>query len=320
MANVPVPDDAAWRALRAKHIGASEISALFGLSPWLSRWQLYMLKTNRLPDVFENTSMTQGKFFEPAIAAYAQEKFQIQLRKVRRYLTSDDTPGMGASLDYEEYGGGTLIPTEMKWSLYGDGWEYESDELTAIPDYYMMQCQHQLACADAQTAQLIAFTGGDLKRMIIPRNERLITAVKESVREFWADVAAGREPPVDFTVDAEAVARLAHVSRLRSLVMTPDNEKLFADWKINSDAAKKHDEAADALRAQILKAVIDAGEGNDESVRVTCGIWSVSISKVPDNPGKEITPDMVGEKIGARRGYLRTALRDTTEKKEKQEK
>lgn len=311
MTSHPISDETAWRAIRAKNIGASEVAALFGLSPWMTRWQLYMLKTGKLPDVFETKIMTQGKHFEPAIAAYAQEKFSIQLRKVHRYITSDDTPGMGASLDYEQYGDGALVPTEIKWSLFGDGWDWESDELTEIPDSYMMQVQHQLACAGASEGQLIAFTGGDLKRMIIPRSERLITAIREAVAAFWADVAAGNEPPVDFAADADAVTRLAYLSKLRTLVMTPDRAPLFETWKTASAEAKAAEARADAARAEVLKLVIDSGEGNDEGVKVTCGEWKCSISKIAENPGKEITAAMIGERIGARKGYLRAAFSTT---------
>lgn len=308
MVSLSYDNEAEWKAIRAKHVGASEVGALFGLSPWLTRWQLFMLKTNRLPDVFESKSMTQGKHFEPAVAAYAQEKFGIALRKVHRYISSDDTPGMGASLDYEEIGSGALVPTEIKWSLYGDGWEYEGDELTTIPDAYMLQVQHQLACSGGASGQLIAFTGGDLKRMVIPRSERLITAIREAVTAFWDDVRAGREPPVDFTADADAVTRLAYLSRLRTLTMTPDKAPLFERWRAASEMAKTAEAAASAARAEILKAVVDAGEGNDEGVKVVCGDYRVSIAKIPENIGKEITAQMVGERVGARKGYLRAAL------------
>lgn len=310
LANLPYTTDSEWRALRLKHVGASDVSALFNLSPWLTRWQLHMIKTGRLPEGFEDTSMTQGKFFEPAIAAYAQEKFDIQLRKVRRYLSSDTVPGLGASLDYEEFGAGTLIPTEIKWSLYGDGWEYESDELTAIPDYYMMQVQHQLACMpSAPHGQLIAFTGGDLKRMVIPRSERLIGAIEAAVREFWDDVALGREPPVDFAVDAQAIGRMAYFNKLRTLVMTTDKEPLFKEWAAATAEEKAAKGRVEAARAEVLKAVLDAGEGNDEGVKVTCSDWRVSIAKIPESLGKEITVDMVGERVGGRKGHLRAQLK-----------
>lgn len=308
MPNLTYDTEAEWKAIRAKHVGASEVSALFGLSPWLTRWQLYHLKRGTLPDVLENTSMTQGKFFEPAIAAYAQEKFSITLRKVRRYLSHDSVPGMGASLDYEEYGDGTLIPTEMKWSLYGDGWDWEGEELTAIPDAYMMQVQHQMACAGAERGQLIAFTGGDLKRMLIPRSERMVSAIEDAVRTFWADVTAAHEPPVDFSVDAEAIGRLAYATKLRPLTMGPEDARLFEAWDAARTMASQAEERAKAARAEVLKRVIDAGAGNDTAVKVVCGDWRMSVSKVAENLGKEITPEMLGTRMGARKGYLTTRL------------
>jgi putative phage-type endonuclease len=308
--SIPVADDSHWRSLRLQHVGASDVAALFGLSPWLTRWQLYHLKKGNLPEAFEADHMTQGKFFEPAIAAYAQDKFKIQLRKVRRYLSSDTVPGLGASLDYEEFGGGALIPTEIKWSLYGDGWDWEGDELTAIPDYYMMQVQHQLAASPgAPHGQLIAFTGGDLKRMVIPRSDRLIGAIEAAVRQFWADVAAGNEPPVDFKVDSDAVTRLAYVSKLRSLTLTPDHADVFERWEKAAADEADAKERKEAARAEVLKAVVDAGEGPDTGLKVVCGNWRVSISKVADSLGKEITPDMVGTRVGARKGHLRAQLK-----------
>lgn len=309
MTSITITDTAHWHALRAKHIGASEVAALFSLSPWLTRWQLYMLKTGQLPDVFDNKSMAQGRHFEPAIAAYAAEKFNIQLRKVHRYLTADDITGMGASLDYEEYGDGSLIPTELKFSLYGDGWEYEGDELTAIPDNYMMQVQHQLACCpSAPHAQLIAFTGGDLKRMIIPRSDRLIVAIKSAVHDFWADVAAGREPPVDFSADADAVSRLAYIRKLRTVTLQPEMADVMAAWDRAKAVAKEAEEAADVAKAKVLKAIIDAGEGNDSCV-ATVGGWRLAVTKIADNPGKPITAEMVGQITGARKGHLRCGLK-----------
>jgi len=310
MGSITVTDETHWHALRSKHIGASEVAALFSMSPWLTRWQLYMLKTGQLPDVFDNKSMAQGRHFEPAIAAYAAEKFNIQLRKVHRYLTSDTITGMGASLDYEEYGDGALIPTELKFSLYGTGWEYEGDELTAIPDNYMLQVQHQLGCSpSAPHAQLIAFTGGDLKRMIIPRSPRLIMAIEAAVKQFWDDVAAGNEPPVDFSADAEAVGRLAYIRKLRAVTLQPEMADVLKEWHEAKATEAQAKEAAEIAKTKVLKAIIDAGEGPDTGVVATVGEWRLAISKIADSKGKEFTPEMVGEYDGARKGHIRCGLK-----------
>lgn len=312
--SLPIHSDEHWRTLRREHVGASEVAALFSISPWVTRWQLYHLKRGTLPDVIETSAMTQGRHFEPAVASYAQDKFGITLRKVRRYLSDPETK-LGSTLDYEEIGGGSLIPTELKFSLWGGDWEYEGEELTQIPDYYMMQVQSQLACCPAAPhGQLIAFTGGDLKRMIIPRSDRLITAIKAAVWQFWEDVRTAKEPPVDFSADADAVTRLAYLSKLRSLVITPDRAPLFETWAKANAAEKAAKAESQAARAEVLKMVIDAGEGPDTAVVVTCGDYRIALSKIADNPGKEITPDMVGTRVGTRDGYLRAALSNVVEK------
>jgi hypothetical protein len=42
---------------------------------------------------------------------------------------------------------------------------------------------------------------------------------------------------------------------------------------------------------------------SQDKASVKCGEHKMSISNVPSNPGKEITPDMVGEMTGKRSGY-----------------
>lgn len=313
MASISYDTHDEWLALRKNYVGSSEIGALFGLSPWVTRWQLFQLKRGLLPDVFETKSMTAGRHFEPAVASYSAEVFGMTLRKVRRYLTCDDVAGLGSSLDYEETGNGYLAPVEIKFSLYGDDWGWEGQELTQCPDVYLLQTQAQLMCMpSAPHATLIAFAGGDIRRMTIPRNERLVTAIREAVTAFWDDVRAGREPPVDFNADADAVSRLAYLSKLRTLTMTPDQAPLFAEWKQAQADVKAAEARAEAARTQVLKALVDAGQGNDEGVRVMCGEWKVSVSKIADNAGRLVKPEDVGTYIGARKGYLRCALSKTT--------
>lgn len=305
-----------WRALRQKYVGSSEIAALFGMHAYgLTRWQLYHQKKGSLPEVFESSVMSQGKHFEPAVASYAQDKFNIQLRKVRRYLTDDSTPGLGASIDYEEFGGGSLIPTELKWSLYGRDWEYDGDELTRIPDSYLMQVQHQLACSNAPHAQLIAFTGGDLRRMIIPRSDEIIAAIRAAVSAFWADVAAEREPPVDFLVDAEAVSTLANHSPLRPVMLPPEWGPLLREYKSLTAEAKEREEQADAIKAKLLHHLIGEGKGFvDQKCIATCDGFKVSIAKIADTPAKIIDESMIGQEFGGRRGYVRTTISEVKEK------
>lgn len=316
MGSISYESEEQWHAIRAKNVGGSEVAALFNISPWLTKWQLFMVKSGRLPalDLSDNVSVTAGKFMEAGIKAWAEEKFGITLQKTRRYLFDDTLQGMGASLDFEQVGTGSRIPVEVKFSQFGkDGWEWESETLTAIPDAYMMQVQHQIACANAAEARLIAFVGGDLRMMAVPRSDRLITAIRAAVYSFWDDVANDREPPVDFSVDADAINRLAFIRKLRSITLLPNKAPLFEKWSTAKKAWAQAKAEEEEARAEILKEIIDSGEGNDTSLVATCGDWRLGISKVADSPGKEITAAMIGESIGARKGHLRCTLKNTAE-------
>jgi len=313
MTAITVRDDAHWRRLRAAHVGASEVASLFGLSPYLTHWQLWMIKSGRLPepDLDDVAHIRTGKHFEPAIAAYAADKFGMTLRKVRRYLSDDTVESMGASLDYEQIGTGTLIPTEIKWSVRGDGWDYEGDVITQAPEQNLLQVQQQIACAGADRGQVIAYVGNDARRMIVPRRENIIEMIRVKIAEFWDSVQAGTEPEPDFVADAESISLLAYLNPLCEVDLSGDAEaEEWAHEHVAQKAvAKAADDAAKAAKAKITKKMLDmataAGATVDEQ-KVVAAIgtdFRVSATNVAEQPGREVTEEMIGETIGGRKGY-----------------
>lgn len=323
MASIPVQSEEHWHALRAQHVGASEVAALFGLSPWTTAWQLHMIKAGKLPapDLSDSDAVRTGKHFEPAIAAFAAEKYGISLRKVRRYLTDDTTPGMGASLDYEQIGTGALIPTEIKWSVFGHGWDYEGDSITQAPEHYILQVQQEIACAGASEAQLFAFVNGDVRRMVIPRREPIIQAIREEIAEFWNRMRRGEEPPIDFTLDADAIGVLAALNPMCSVDLSGDAEAetLAATYLAARDEEKNASDRKTAAQAALTKKLLDlaAAKGatvDEQKVVASTGGYRISASMVAGNAGTVVTPEMVGTVIGGRRGYRRVTISRVKEK------
>jgi len=51
------------------------------------------------------------------------------------------------------------------------------------------------------------------------------------------------------------------------------------------------------------RAKLELMNTSQDKASVKCGEHKMSISNVPSNPGKEITPDMVGTLTGKRSGY-----------------
>lgn len=301
---ITIESESHWHALRAKHIGGSEVAALFGRSPYQTPWQLHMVKAGKLDMPFDETHTRAGKFFEAGIAAWAAEKWGMNIHKVEEYYTDDGTPGMGATLDYADDNG---VPVEIKFTHFAkDDWKYDGDLLTEIPESYVFQCQHQMACYGGDYAWLVAFIKGEPRRMKVRRNEEIIAAIRQRIAAFWAAVEADKPPPVDFHGDGDALTHMLLTQGVRDIEL-PDADVLVEVYLEASQQAKEAKKRADEFKAQLIDAVLEATKGVNESWKkatVKAGPHSVSFTNVDANPGKLVTADMVGTHVGGKKGYL----------------
>jgi putative phage-type endonuclease len=310
MGAISVRDQTHWHELRSKHIGASEVAALFDMSPFTTLWQLWMEKSGKLPpeDLSGNKAVQAGTFLESGIANWAAHRWDMKIEKVVDYYTADDCPGMGASLDFQTDGG---HPVEIKWSAHGDGWEYEGDTITTAPDNYVLQVLHQMACTDAEYGWLIALIRNEPRRMKVPRSVEIISKIKSHVAKFWDSVSCGAEPPVDFDKDGEAVVRLLDFVPMSEVTLTTEHAHLFQTYLENAAIEKEAKAKKDAAKTELLTLSIEAmGKMNtsqDKAV-VKCGDHKLSISTIKASVGTEITPDMIGGFYGARSGYKKVTV------------
>lgn len=310
MGVISVRDQTHWHELRSQHIGASDVAALFDMSPFTTLWQLWMEKSGKLPpeDLSDNKSVQAGTFLESGIANWAAHRWDMKIEKVVDYYTADDCPGMGASLDFQTDGG---HPVEIKWSAHGDGWEYEGDTITCAPDNYVLQVLHQMACTDAEYGWLIALIRNEPRRMKVPRSEEIISKIKSHVAKFWDSVRAGEEPPVDFDKDGEAVVRLLDFVPMSEVTLTTEHAHLFQTYLENAAIEKEAKAKKDAAKTELLTLSIEEmkkmNTSQDKAV-VKCGDHKLSISTIKASVGTEITAEMIGNFYGARSGYKKVTV------------
>lgn len=311
MTAITIRDDAHWHELRAKTVGGSEVGALFGLSPFLTEWELFMDKAGKLPrqDLERVRHITAGKFFEAGVMGWAAHKWGMKVRKVRRYLISDRCPGMGATLDFEEEGIGRRRPVEIKFPQNSDGWDWEGDTITLAPDIYLLQVQQEIECSGASDGVLVAYLGGDVRRVIYQRRDGIINTLADRISTFWKDIAAGNEPAIDFKADAEAVMRYAASMPVRSLEWAPEIEAIAKRAFENAALAKEHAETADAAKAELAHLMLEAAKkdgANDEDGKVVCegGGYRVTNYSVSETYGTPLNAESILEYCpGARRGF-----------------
>ncbi|WP_022727258.1 YqaJ viral recombinase family protein [Fodinicurvata sediminis] len=206
MTNIPISERINW-------IGASESAALFGVSPYITKFELFHQKAGNIPghDLDGQERIEAGRFLEPAIAAWAQHKWQWPLRNVGEYLPHPRVKGMGCSLDVETEDGAPVEIKNVDGLRFRQGeWESEGDILLDAPAHFLIQVQHQMACRPgADHGWLIACVGGNsLHKMRVERHDTMIARIEDEVADFWQSVREGREPKPDFQADAGALSAL----------------------------------------------------------------------------------------------------------------
>lgn len=201
-----------WLAARRKGIGASEIAAVLGISPWQSPFSLYWAKVNGW-DYEPSAEMEWGTRLESAIAIkYANNHPDVDVWGSE--LVQGDPPWMLATPDrvLRMYVDGRLMPphavVELKTAHSADGWgEPGTDE---VPVYYRAQVLWQLAVLDVAWGDIAVLIGGsDYREYTVLRDAKDIAVMVEAGRRFMRRIETGDPPPID-----DHQATLATIKRL----------------------------------------------------------------------------------------------------------
>jgi putative phage-type endonuclease len=293
-----------WLALRRQDVTSTESAALFGMSPYVTRFDLWHRKrSGEAPAFASNERMLWGNRLEAAIAQGLAEQHGWKVNPFKTYMRDADLR-MGSSFDFmisREDGGADILEIKnVDYLAYRDGWIEHDDGTIEAPEHIEMQVQHQLAVSGFSRAYIGALIGGNRAVLIErQRDEDVIRAIRAAVAEFWRSVDAGEEPDPVMPQDAAAVIRLnayAEPGKILDASTRPEIAEAVECYRIACAEADRADEAKQIAKAELLAAIGDAE-------RVLLPGLSISAGMVADNPGTLITPEMVGTYTGARRGY-----------------
>lgn len=134
-----------WLKAREDGIGASEVAAVVGLSPWETPFSLWLRKTGQVPPLEENQAMHLGHLLEPVIVSLWEEAtgWKTVKASAKDIIYQDpEHPWRKVTPDriaYEinEDGRKSKCLLEIKSSQK----DFEPDDL---PVYYICQCQYQM--------------------------------------------------------------------------------------------------------------------------------------------------------------------------------
>jgi len=244
------------QAVRKTAIGASEAAAVLGVDPYRTPFQVWAEKTGRLDGFEGNKATDSGTRFEPAVLQWAEE----QLGPLAAHGERWELPGypIASTLDAAT---SNLLPVEAKTAgLFGPlpaGWGAEGTD--EVPDNYLVQCQVQMLCTNAELAYLAAFLGGRGFCMFkIARSNRMVDYIKSQLAEWWErHIVADLAPPMT-NVSVDVLRRLKREPN-KTVDIPAELALRHEATKAALDAAK---EAADESQAAILAAMGDAEAAN----------------------------------------------------------
>jgi len=198
-------DETAWLEWRRQGIGASDIAAIIGESPWTSPFALWANKTGQTPD---NTNPSEmmifGKRFEQIAAPWFHDETGLHVAGEQTWVTHPNHPWAKATVDGFVYPDNPddfdtdtpplgTFEAKVDFRHGPDVWDAE------IPIHY--QCQAQWQMWVTQTARCwfaVLHSFGQFRVYQLDRNDDDIRLLVDAAETFWVDhVLTGTPPPVD---------------------------------------------------------------------------------------------------------------------------
>jgi putative phage-type endonuclease len=274
-----------WLDKRRLSIGASEVSAVLGLSPWKSPYALWAEKTGLAPlDGDETDAQRWGLLLETAICDEYSEQTGRTIIDHGRYATrySATCPVLSCTLDREieaidNRGNGVL---EVK----NVGPYKDADWQDSPPLIYQIQVQAQLEVTGLRWGSLAVLIGGQKFRWIdVERDDAFIEVMRKKCVDFWNLVTSRTPPAIDGSDSTADVLRRMFPSDCGESVALPsDALEWDAQYHAANAAIKEAEEKKQEAMNRILEAigpatfgVLPAGQGRWKYATVTRKAYSV---------------------------------------------
>lgn len=284
--------------MRAKNINSTEISALFGINPYMSQFELWhKLKSQQVTEIEETERMKWGNWLQDAIALGVSElRPEWKLRKMTEYIYDADA-GIGSSFDYEIQGVGILEIKNVDSLAYKTGW-LETDNEVEAPPHIELQVQHQMLVSKRDKAYIAVLVGGNSVSIL---ERQAHAGIQESIKnkavEFWESIKKGIEPAPDFKRDLDIIKKLNEYAEPGKVIEgTKDMAALAAKYSMLSEQIKAQTAQRDAVKAELITLIGDAEKVKGEGFSISSGVIGESQISYTRKPYRDFRVFIKGTK------------------------
>ena len=281
--------------LRAGVVTSTEVSALFGESPYLTAFELWHRKKNgELGEIEDNDRMKWGRRLEASIAHGVAEDFGVVVRDLQEFATCEGVR-MGASFDFEinderddlsavndmrlldllrHHGPGVMEIKNVDFLAWRNNWT--AGDVAEAPAHIEIQLQAQLECLDREWGCIVALVGGNEAHVIVRRRDRAVgQALRRKVAEFWQSIDDNNPPPPVMPQDAAFIVQLYQYAEPGKLFDARGDAEIASVCAEYSQAGKDEKAAKDrkdSARARLLERIGDAEKVLVDGFTVSAGM------------------------------------------------
>lgn len=274
------PSEAAWHALRAEDITSTESSALFGMSPYATAFEVWHRKREQaIVEIPDNERMRWGRRLQDAIAYGIAEDQGWVCEPMKEYIRLQDAR-MGSSFDFRMIDStnriGVFEIKNVDYVVFRDKWTIEDDGSLTAPEHIEIQLQHQLHVSGYEWGAIGVLVAGNSPRVLIRERDQAVgNTIEKRIRAFWKSIEEGREPKPTFPDDAEFVSSLykfAEPGKVLDARGDAEIAALCAEYASAGERAKLADEDKKTAKAKLLAKIGDHERCMLDGYSITAGM------------------------------------------------
>ena len=246
-----MPLTAAQMAARRTGLGSSDAAVVVGLSPWTSRFDLFLDKVLGRPGQSESEAMRWGNLLEEPIAVEVAARTGLDLAYSVETFRHADRPWMLAHIDRLVLEAGCIVAVlEIKTASRRAAEEWGPSGTDRIPLHYVPQVAHQMAVLDVPRCHVAALLNGcELRTYTVPRDLVLEQILLEEEAAFWWHVENQVPPEPDGAASAAEWIRSWHAR--------PQDEVLAAPPELEQLAEERRELASRIAELERLKTAME---------------------------------------------------------------
>ncbi len=237
---------------RRTGIGGSDVAAIFGLSAYMTDFELYRDKRGQTPleDEKEDENREWGNRLEPLLRQHYSDQTGLVIRDPGM-VRSERYPWMLANMD-----GVTDCPRVVEVKKSRTGRDYGADGTDEVPVSCMLQVQHYMIVTGFDVADVVALLWGSSFRVYhVEADSEIQERIIEETQDFWQRIQDG-DPP-EPTTTAAARQRWTTAST-DDVVASADIAAVVARSKRIRAAIKRLKTMHDILDAQAMSVMGEA--------------------------------------------------------------